>query len=590
MKKLLCLILTVAVILSSFAMCLSVSAKGEQDLNYRPDGTGGHEDIVGKIIDPIIAGRTDSPFAESINDLGYDSVNRGGQKITKETFDSFISANSNDKMFGVTYDMLYSKNTGAYFWNYSRYKLETNPHIHEEEVAAAVAGRRSSTCSMKGDYDACAEALSGYNYQYGLKDVDKEIFGDIIEEKVIVYNSYTKKDEVHYNYYYDLTKGTFSLMRVNGNNQIINTICKTWKTETLFENKSPDEISKNAIKIANFIGKLLYPNFTEIPADTVVFTDNKSIDAYDFFVKVTDISGLDDLLQDNWCNANTFEVKDIMQAVGVNIDKNVLLNVETEKGLYMGARILTDMYREFYKNPVLYVEQLLQNFCKNYTYSFQRAIESLFILRYPSMTAKSRSGAYPGLDPYSGIELNSVDGLLNFIADCLYVTRVEEGGNKYEKFNFAPLPKTRIATAGDADELHLYMLCYFELNKIYEDNGAMINSFINNLIAKLRNDYVPSEAELLIEGKDAVGETEQVLRSIFIDELKMVDVLSFHTGVLTENTIASFPTNFFSNIKNSSAALFQKFIEAMDSFMNLLFGWTDGLFDSNKVAGTETVK
>ena len=118
----------------------------------------------------------------------------------------------------------------------------------------------------------------------------------------------------------------------------------------------------------------------------------------------------------------------------------------------------------------------------------------------------------------------------------------------------------------------------------------MINSFINSLIAKLRNDYVPSESELLVEGKDAVGETEKVLRAMFIDELKMVDVLSFHTGVLTENTIASFPTNFFSNIKNSIAALFQKFIEAMDSFMNLLFGWTDGLFDSDKLAGTETVK
>ncbi len=573
MKKLLCLILTIVMVLSSFAMCLSVSAKGEEDFLYRPDGTNGHVDIVGKVIDPILANKN-SDFAYSINEIGYKSVNSyaaNKQKLTKENFDSFIAANASDKMLGVDYDFLYSKDVGNFFWNFTRYKLETDSHIHETEVAQAETEHRYSTCAMKGAYDACAEVLNGYRYSYEQKEADKDIFADIIEEKVVVHNDYTNRDEIHYNYYYDFTKGSFSLVRANANNQIINTISKTWKTDSLFtDTKTANE---NAIKIANFIGNLLYPSFVEIPEGTIVFTDNKRMDAYDFFAKVTQISGLEVILQDNWCSATSFEVKDIMQALGVNVADDVLLGVETEKGIYMGARILTDMFREFYENPVLYVEQLIQLFCKSYSYSFQRAVEALFILKYPSMSAKSRSGEYRYLDAYIGTELKSVDGLINFITDCIYVKNVDAGDTSAKKFAFAPLPVNRIANAGDADELHLYMLCYLELNRIYGNNTEMIESFIKDIVAGLKANYRSSTNS---KPKD-IAATEKVLRTLFLGEFTFIDVFTFHLSTLTENTINNFAPSFFNNLKNSIVTLFQKFIDAMDSLMNLLFGWTGGI-------------
>ena len=58
-------------------------------------------------------------------------------------------------------------------------------------------------------------------------------------------------------------------------------------------------------------------------------SDNKKIKAYDFFTKVTELSGLDVILDNYWCNASTFDVKTIMYAFGVNIEDDVLLNVET---------------------------------------------------------------------------------------------------------------------------------------------------------------------------------------------------------------------------------------------------------------------
>ena len=573
MKKLLCLVLTLIMVLSSFAMCLSVSAKGEEDFLYRPDGTGGHEDIVGKVIDPIVAGKN-TVFADSINELGFSSVNKleaNGQTLTKENFDSFITANASDKMFGIDFDFLYSKNQGSFFWNFTNYKLETDPHIHETEVAQAEAEHRYSTCAMKGAYDACAEVLNGYRYSYEQKEVDKEIFADIIEERVVIHNDYTNRDEIHYNYYYDFSKGSFSLIRANANNQIINTISKTWKNDALF--KDTDTANKNAVKIANFIGNLLYPNFVEIPEGTEVFTDNKKLDAYNFFARITEVSGLEDILQNNWCEARTFNVKDIMKALGVNIADDVLLNVETEKGVYMGARILTDVFREFFENPVVYVEQLLQLFSKSYGYTYQRAIEALFVQKYPSMAAKSREGAYPKLDPYNGSELKSVDGLINFITDCIYVAKVDAGQTNAKKFSFAPLPVNRIVNAADADELHLYFLCWFELNRVYGENKAMIETFISDIVAALKANYKSSTNS---KPKD-IDATKKVLRTLFLGEFTMVDVFTFHLGTLTDNTINNFTPSFFNNLKNSIVTLFQKFIDAMDSFMNLLFGWTGGI-------------
>ncbi len=573
MKKLLCLVLTVLMVFSSFAVCLSVSAKGEEDFLYRPDGTGGHEDIVGKVIDPIAANKNTS-FAYSINELGYSSVNKlaaNGQKLTKDNFDSFITENADDKMFGVDFDFLYSKDKSTFFWNFINYKLETDPHIHETEVAQAETEHRYSTCAMKGAYDACAEVLNGYRYSYDQKDVDKEIFADIIEERVVIHNDYTNRDEIHYNYYYDFSKGSFSLIRANANNQIINTISKTWKNDALF--KDTETANKNAIIIANFIGNLVYPNFVELEENAVIFTDNKKMDAYDFFAKVTEVSGLDDILQNNWCNVNTFNVKDIMKALGVNVTEDVLLNVETEKGVYMGARILTDMFREFYENPVVYVEQLIQLLSKSYSYSYQRAIEALFIQKYPSMAAKSTDSRYPALDRYTGAELTTVDGLINFIADCLYVKRVDAGETNAKKFGFVPLPTVRIVNAADIDELHLYFLCWLELNRVYGDNKVMIENFISDIIAGLKANYKSSTNS---KPKD-IEATQKVLKTLFLGEFTMIDVFTFHLSTLTENTYNNFAPSFFNNLKNSIATLFQKFIDAMDSFMNLLFGWTGGI-------------
>ncbi len=558
MKKILCLVLSLIMVFSCFGVGMTASAA---DYRYRPDGSNGNEDIVGKVIDPILFGKNTS-FAEGINNLAYESVAKYTGTLTDENFGSFIAANGNDSMFGVSQSYLYDNSNSNFFWSSMKYDLElSGSDVHEAEVRAAQAAGKKSTCAAKGAYDACKEVLYGYEYDYDLKNTDVKIYESIVEVPYTIRNTATGRDEVHYKYYYQFDKGNFALIKANANSQIYNTICKKYNDDAIFS--TPDLANENAIKIANFIGNLLYPNFKEIESDRKIFTNNKTLKAEDFFRKVTELSGLDYILDEYWCNTKEFDVKKIMSAFGVIVSEGAIFNIELEKGAYMGARILTDIYREFMKNPIDYTMDVLQKFSRNYTASYQKPIERLFEMKFSTVAYQSNdltaATKYPLLDRYSGNELGSVDGLINFISDCIYIEKVDDGEANAEHFAFAPLPINKFATAADMTELYLYMLCYCNINSIFENNSDMIDSFIDTISA-------------------GDSETKATLKAIFKDGFNLPEVHSFYLGKLTGNTITNFPDNFTSTIRKAFAGFLQNLIEAMDNFMNLLFGWTDGIF------------
>ena len=276
------------------------------------------------------------------------------------------------------------------------------------------------------------------------------------------------------------------------------------------------------------------------------------------------ISRLKNILDEYWCNTGEFDVKNIMSAFGVIVSEGAIFNLELEKGLYMGGRILTDIYRGFTKNPVDYTLTVLQKFCRNYSALYQKPIERLFEIKMPVMIYNSRetvNGAkkYPLLDSYTGYELNSVDGLLDYIADCIYVENVDDGVTEATCFEFAPLPMTKFATTSDITELYLYMLCYCDLNSIFENNSSKIDSFIINV-------------------SDGNNDTTVALNDMFKGGLSLPMIHAFYLGKLTANTVENFSDNFTSTIKKAIGGFLQNLLEAMENFMNLLFGWTDGLF------------
>ena len=97
-------------------------------------------------------------------------------------------------------------------------------------------------------------------------------------------------------------------------------------------------------------------------------------------------------------------------------------------------------------------------------------------------------------------------------------------------------------------------------NSIYENNAEKIDGFINTLSA----------------GDE---ETRITLEAMFKTGYSMTEIHSFYLGLLTGNTIENFPDNFTSTVRKAIAGFFQNLLEAIDNFMNLLFGWTGGLFN-----------
>ena len=667
MKKILCLILSVAMILSCFSAGMTASALTPKD--WRPD-------VMSQVIDPIIADK-DTIFGKSIDEIGYESVNSyadNGLSLSKNSLDSFMAANADDKMLGVSYNFLYGKDNSKFLWNFLNYELEpdlTDANIsiilngadsvgnfkswaanlgraytiHDVEIYAANKAGKRTTCSHKGRYDACAEIFAGYEYDYATKSFDETVYDSIVEYEEVVVNPFTGKQEIHYNYVFNFAKGNFGLVRANTNNELANAIKKVWGDGNLFSDR--DTANRYAIKIANFIGNLIDPLFDEIPESRKVFTDNKKIYVEHFFEQVTVLSGLDVVLQSKWCKATHYDVRKIMAALGVNTKDDVIYDAELTKGVDMGKRILTDMYSEFCSDPVGYVIYVLQLFCQSYDYSYKAAIKDLFSVKLDSMVSKSRyeKSKYPMLDEYNGFELNTVDGLLGFIVDCIYVEKVDDRSADTErlnatrvtaveylnevkqkaqkdgkitseeealikkaennivrideeieyvefaavnKFTFAPLPVSRISTAADINELYVYILCYLEINRILNKNSAFIDKNISRALsngAKTDKDILVDPGLLGVydgvDSEDELKDLKTVLESMFKGELTFSGekgVYSFYLGTLTNNVIENFPDNFASTIKRALANFLQNWLDAMDNLMNLLFGWTDGLF------------
>lgn len=598
MKKILCLVLTVVML---FSVVSTASAAGIEVSAERPTA-------VSDVIDPIYTD-ANTAFANSINELGYAGVNKNTNKIVPDspfisdkelganeiTFSNFLANNADDKMFGVSYDFLYSKDSSTFIWNYLDYELKPDLGVallnilgndqkvsdfinawnalntgraytmHDAEMYYAKINNRSTSCSCKTRYDACAAVLAGYDYAYKNKEADQTLFAGIVEKKVYFINPFTKKEETHYEYAYKLEKGDFGLMRANSNNQLVKVIRTIWGDGAIYS--SPKIATQNALKLTNFIGNLVNEEFTEInEAGYKPFANKVRVTRDEFFEEIAVSSGLADLLQAKWCNAKGFDVKRIMSALGVNVDSETILDSELTKGNKMGARILADMYTDFFTDPVGYVTRLVQIFCKNYDTYYAKAIKELFSVKFRYMMELSAEGN-DNLPLYTGSELDSVDGLMGFLADCVYIM---DGNLNEARFTFAPLPAKRFAAAKDTNELYVYVLCYLELNRVYNDNAVMITNFINNSISKFQELYFPADSEKRLEDIEAV---KIVFNSMFNGELTLEEIFTTHVGLFSANTIENVSTNFMSTIKKAIANFFQNFLTAIDKIMNSLFGW-----------------
>ncbi len=520
MKKFLSLLLVFSMAFSCFGI-VSFAADDDDEYSGRPLS-------VAKVIDPII-NEIDTVFADSVNQVGYASVDAAAKIGNINDYEGFIASHQDDRMFGVSIKDLYAEVREPFSWaNFALPLVSSDAHTN-------------SVCEYKKMYDECAEILLGNRYEYEGKAADLALFEKINEVKI----TSGKKDN-HYNYFFILGKGEISLIRANTNLYLKRIISNYWGGGRFYTNA-------NIVSITNFIGTLINPNFILLPKGYRPIDDNVRIDAYDFFGKIVELSGLGALLDSNWCRQPGMDFIPLMGALGVHTDS--LLKGEKTEGYYVGRRLLTDMFSEFFSAPLTYTLNVLWAFSKEYSTTYQDAFRALFSIRFSQMGSQ-----------YSEEELSSLTGALNFLSDVVdSVMNKIDGSPLNDNIAFGKIPATKFAAAVDHDELFLMVLCYLDINRIYKNNKIVLENMWLNFENAVKSTLTSQELTTVKSFYNNFVRGELTLKTFLKDMLE--DVTNVNIGQI-EN-------DFMNSIKTSISNLLKKIVDAIDHFVRVILGERD---------------
>ncbi len=311
----------------------------------------------------------------------------------------------------------------------------------------------------------------------------------------------------------------------------------------------------NAISLANTIGKMFFRDFNELSASN--FGDlfgNEIPGSQEFFEAVVELSGLDVIIQQNWCPYGKTYCQPIVEVLtGKYID------IPTDNytdGKVLGARILEGMFAKLnIEGPVSFLLDLVSAYTRSYETIFREPTLALFTHK----TEKILNFGYIS-------EYQTLSGLLKImLCDCDPVAG--EGcfsGGAETASHFCPLefPVKRIATAADDDEILIYLFYYFNLCGAYRNNRV----YINNLKSKIDAGAVWSA-----ENKEKV---KSILDGCFlnnIDSTTKTLIEPYMSNVMQP----SISGGLFDRLKNSLQVFLKKIADYFDYLYKIFTGQLD---------------
>ncbi len=329
---------------------------------------------------------------------------------------------------------------------------------------------------------------------------------------------------------------------------------------------------ENAVKCINFIGNLFYPGFSEYADGSLIFSyrdyvyketvNNVEVSYADediFFQKVSDLSGFTDLIQDNWVDYGEArsKYKPLISLLGVA--EGDLLESEYLRGDKIGPAILSSAFTKIMaEGPVTYFLNIFESFTKGYLIYYYTPIKLLFSQKEHLISQE---------------ELKTITGLLNLIFN---------DNNRYntDKYQFAPLPESKLGMITDKAELYLVLLVYLNLNTRYLSNSSVIN----NLKVTVDNSKISDRATTDENGKVTPGYQTRLIRiinGITSDHLEKM----FYDGTLDSLTIenlSSKPSEFFGNAKEALSRMIKKIADWFQMWIDIFTGKLEfgaGAFD-----------
>ena len=140
---------------------------------------------------------------------------------------------------------------------------------------------------------------------------------------------------------------------------------------------------ENATKICNFIGHLLYTSYTDktIHFETPVVENNSD----DFYNRIAEESGLRTIVETNWCNNARINIKSLLSALGVGLYNFTVIDTEIRDSKIVSRYLIKYIIQEILdKGPVEYILNVASTFSKTYALTLYEPLRAIFNVKVSS--------------------------------------------------------------------------------------------------------------------------------------------------------------------------------------------------------------
>ena len=389
------------------------------------------------------------------------------------------------------------------------------------------------TSNLALDNGTDVEAL----LQSGMLD-DVQMFGMSID---FLYNS---NQELYWPAL-TISKADVALTKAN-----INTYLATAIQDTIGDYESTKFVTaQNATKIANFIGHLLDPEFTDVNIPNLAVEDTgfyyNSFDVTNvFYTKIARYSGLIAAIQDNWIATN-INFSPVLYLLGFEFDDDMMLGKsKLTNAERIGPVLVKSVIKTVcQKGPLEYILEVVARLSSTYAVCMYEPIAALF-------------QPYLAKGIITSDELLTLKGLFNLVVNHNDKTNIT-------KLQFISAPSYRFAscvngTKVDTTEMFLYAMVYLTLVGKYGSNSVAV--------AQMKAD-VNANSNLSSTQKKTICSIYDGILMNDLDGLvsSMSEMFSSNVDQVGENLWQTL-MNFFRNYFRSIADFFNRLFDSMANF------------------------
>ena len=316
---------------------------------------------------------------------------------------------------------------------------------------------------------------------------------------------------------------------------------------------------ENAVKCINLLGNLFYPNFSEYASGSKIFSQRDYVytsssgvpyaDEEVFFQKVSDLSGFSDLIQSNWVDYGAVRSKfePVLSLVGVASGE--LLESEYMRGDKLGPKMLCAAFTKIMgEGPIAYFLNIFESLTKAYLAYYYTPIKLLFSQKENLISQE---------------DLRTLTGLLNLIFN-------DNNTSNTGKYQFAPLPESKLSKTDDKSEFYLIILAYINLNTQYLSN----KSVIENLKVDILNSKISDTKTVDENGKATAGYKTRLLNIINAVTNAHIEKIFFDGTLdsLTVENLAGKPDEYLGNIGEAISRVIKKIADWFQMWIDIFTG------------------